>query len=226
MPFDDTPKRWVDDEELENNTYDNTSALTPVEEVETLPSIEERTKIIAKSDISDEHKNMLNALMEINKVAEVLSQVQSIESKEARKAVIDIYTENFVANRLSNNLTAENLKNKLLERLLVNVDNLDLETSSNLLIQLHEVMGSDYLQAMARVNGDTAPIPGQGGGINLTINTAEGAQQVTNQTLNNGTIVQGANKETVTLGSTLKQMQTLQMPKKREPIDITYNQGQ
>ena len=223
MPFDDTPKIWMDETETPE-VYDNTSALMPIQEESPLPSIEERQNIVANSELNAEHKGILNGLLEFNKLADVLSQVQNYESQEQRKKIIDIYSETFVAKRLSNNLAAEKLKNLLLTRVLNNIDNLDLETTSNLLIQLHEVMSPDYAQAAARLNGEPTGIPGQAPGINLTINnaTTDGAQ-ITNNTLNANVLPTGANKETVMINSTMKQLQGIQMPKKKAPVDVTYN---
>lgn len=225
MPFDDTPKIWMDETETPE-VYDNTSALMPIQEEPPLPSIEERQSIVKNSDLCTEHKGMLNTLLEFNKMADVLAQIQTVESQEQRRKIIEIYSESFVTKRLSNNLRAENLKNLLLERVLNNIDNLDLETTSNLLIQLHEVMSPDYAQAAARLSGEPTGIPGQAPGINLTINnaTTDGAQ-ITNNTLNANVLPTGANKETVMINSTMKQLQGIQMPKKKVPVDVTYNHG-
>ena len=87
MPFDDTPKIWIGENEIPE-VYDNTSALMPISEEQPLPSIEERQNIVANSKLNAEHKGILNGLLEFNKLADVLSQVQNYESQEQRKKMI------------------------------------------------------------------------------------------------------------------------------------------
>jgi len=225
MPYDDTPKRWVDEDLDVEDTSTNSVALMPAEEQVHLPTIEEQKAIIkeAESKVKPEYMDLLKGLVEINAMAEVLHSVGTVETQEHRRVLLDTMCESFVNSHYQNNIYAEQLKMRLLKRLSDHIDDMDLELSANTLIELTNAMGTDVAQAIAKTNGESAVIPGQGPGINLTINTAEGAQQVTNQTLNNGMIVQGANKETVSLGNTLKQMQTLQMPRKKVS-EVTYKE--
>ena len=223
MPYDDTPKRWVDEAELLDENVSNSQMLMPAEEDIHLPTVEEQKQIIAEAEgkVSDENMQLLKGLVEINAMAEVLHKVRTQETQEHRRVMLDTLCETFMNSHYQNNILAEQLKRDLLTRLATHVNDMDLELSANTAIELMNAMGTDVAQAGARINGEPSIIPGQQGGINLTINTAEGAQQVTNQTLNNGTLIQSANKETVTLSNTIKQMQNLQMPKKK-PIEVTY----
>lgn len=226
MPYDDTPKRWVD-EDLDVEDVSNSAALMPMsaEEDLHLPTIEEQKEIIkeAEGKVSPENMELLKGLVEINAMAEVLNSTAARELKEQRRVLLDTLCETFVNSHYQNNLMAEQVKRLLLTRLANNIENMDLELTANTAIELMNALGTDVMHANSIVMNQPAVMPGQGPGINLTINTAEGAQQVTNQTLNNGTIVQSTNKETVSLGSTLKQMQSLQMPRKT-PVEVTYTE--
>ena len=227
---DDLPKMWV--EEIEPNCdpvtgeiiETNTQALMPVEEEIPLPTISEQKNIVANSSINEENKGMLQALVEMNNVAETLALIRSNESAEQRKTVITAWCENFMNSRMRNNVVAETLKAKLLERLLNNIDNLDLQTTAQIYNDLSDVSNVDAQQAMANINGGAGAIPGQGSGINLTINnaTSEGASITTN-TLNAQPQQVGQLKEVVTLNSSIKAWSNIPLPKKKV-IDADFTE--
>lgn len=227
---DDLPKMWV--EEIEPNCdpvtgeiiETNTQALMPIEEEMPLPTISEQKNIVANSSINKENKDMLQALVEMNNVAETLALIRSNESAEQRKTVITAWCENFMNSRMRNNVVAETLKAKLLERLLNNIDNLDLQTTAQIYNDLSDVSNVDAQQAMANINGGAGAIPGQGSGINLTINnaTSEGASITTN-TLNAQPQQVGQLKEVVTLNSSIKAWSNIPLPKKKV-IDADFTE--
>lgn len=227
---DDLPKMWV--EEIEPNCdpvtgeiiETNTQALMPIEEEMPLPTISEQKNIVANSSINKENKDMLQALVEMNNVAETLALIRSNESAEQRKTVITAWCENFMNSRMRNNVVAETLKAKLLERLLNNIDNLDLQTTAQIYNDLSDVSNVDAQQAMANINGGAGAIPGQGSGINLTINnaTSEGASITTN-TLNAQPQQVGQLKEVVTLNSSSKAWSNIPLPKKKV-IDADFTE--
>lgn len=227
---DDLPKMWV--EEIEPNCdpvtgeiiETNTQALMPIEEEMPLPTISEQKNIVANSSINKENKDMLQALVEMNNVAETLALIRSNESAEQRKTVITAWCENFMNSRMRNNVVAETLKAKLLERLLNNIDNLDLQTTAQIYNDLSDVSNVDAQQAMANINGGSGTIPGQGSGINLTINnaTSEGASITTN-TLNAQPQQVGQLKEVVTLNSSIKAWSNIPLPKKKV-IDADFTE--
>lgn len=227
---DDLPKMWV--EEVEPN-YDpttgeiietNTQALMPIEEEMPLPTISEQKDMVKNSSINEENKGMLQALVEMNNVAETLALIRSNESAEQRKTVITAWCENFMNSRMRNNVVAETLKAKLLERLLNNIDNLDLQTTAQIYNDLSDVSSVDAQQAMANINGGAGAMPGQGSGINLTINnaTSEGASITTN-TLNAQPQQVGQLKEVVTLNSSIKAWSNIPLPKKKV-IDADFTE--
>lgn len=227
---DDLPKMWV--EEVEPNCdpvtgeiiETNTQALMPIEEEIPLPTISEQKDMVKNSSLNEENKGMLQALVEMNNVAETLALIRSNESAEQRKTVITAWCENFMNSRMRNNVVAETLKAKLLERLLNNIDNLDLQTTAQIYNDLSDVSSVDAQQAMANINGGAGAIPGQGSGINLTINnaTSEGASITTN-TLNAQPQQVGQLKEVVTLNSSIKAWSNIPLPKKKV-IDADFTE--
>ena len=226
MPqFDDQPKIWTGDDVFVDDIpqEDVSTDLTVVDETPQLPTVEEQITIIDKSDLNDENKSMLNALVELNKTASVLAQIQNEETVELQNKVIQAICTNFVTERMRNNSTAELVKNKILGNLVEHIDVLDLETQAKIYSDLTEVSSIDNQQAMAKMSGASGGIPGTGsGGINLTINnaTAEGAS-INNPTLNVGTAGPSITqlKEVTSLNNSVKAWGTAPMPKKINPID-------
>lgn len=219
----DFPKYWTE-EEYDPETgkilqSPNTQELIPIEEnvPEPLTITEQKNIISSANDISTEGKEMLNGLVEINSIANVLAEIDTTETIEKRKTVVTAWCESFINSRMRNNVAAEMLKQKLLERLVNNVHNLDLQTSAEIYRDLTEVSSVDAQQAMSALNGNLGNTP-QSGGINLTINnaTAEGAT-VTNNTLNATPQQVGQLKEVASLNASLKSWgQNIPLPKKKE----------
>ena len=227
MPqFDDQPKIWTGDDvftEDDIQEVDETSTdLAIVDETPQLPSLEEQESIVNSSDLKDENKNMLSALVELNKTAAILAQIQNDETIEMQNKVIQATCTNFIQSRMMNNSTAEALKNKLLLNLMQNIEVLDLETQAKIYNDLTETSAIDAQQALAKITGGTGTSGGTGGGINLTINnaTAEGAS-INNPTLNVGTAGPSITqlKEVTSLNNSVKAWGTAPMPKKINPID-------
>lgn len=227
MPkFDDQPKIWTgDDVFTEDNIQevDETSTdLAIVDETPQLPSLEEQESIVNNSDLKDENKSMLGALVELNKTAAILAKIQNDETIEMQNKVIQATCTNFIQSRMMNNSTAEALKNKLLLNLMQNIEVLDLETQAKIYNDLTETSAIDAQQALAKITGGTGTSGGTGGGINLTINnaTAEGAS-INNPTLNVGTAGPSITqlKEVTSLNNSVKAWGTAPMPKKINPID-------
>lgn len=218
----DQPKIWIDENEAE--TWDNTSALMPIEEEQVqLPTIEEQEKAIEAADIPSKYKGMLGGLVQINKIAEMLEGLHNTELMQKRNAVLTMFCETFVHERMQNNITAETLKRALLNKLLVNIENLDLETVGRLYNDLHEVTSIDANSASnAIANGGFIPsvIPGmnQGNGLTVNINnaTSEGAS-ITNQTANFQQPTQL--KDASTFSGVVKSINSLNIP--RKAIEIT-----
>lgn len=225
MPgLDDQPRIWTGDDVFVDEISEETGTdLTIVDETPQLPSLEEQASIVEDSNLKDENKKMLGALVELNKTAAILAQIQNDETIEMQNKVIQATCTNFIQSRMMNNSTAEALKNKLLNNLIQNIDVLDLETQAKIYNDLTEVSAIDAQQALAKMSGSTGTPAGGNGGINLTINnaTAEGAS-INNPTLNVG----GATgpsitqlKEVTSLNNSVKAWGSAPMPKKVNPID-------
>ena len=224
----DTPKMWVE----EDITYDpetgeiieNTpTELAVVEEIP-MPTIAEQKELVASSPVSSESKGLLNSLIEMNSIAQTLELMHNNETQEQRKVVVTAMCEAFVNERMRNNIVAEELKRRLLERLIDNVEHLDLETTSRIYTDLHDVSNIDSQQAVTNINGGSGGISGQGSGINLTINnaTSEGASITTNTLIANPQQV-GQLKEVVTLNSSIKAWSNIPLPKKKT-IDADFSE--
>lgn len=224
MPqFDDQPKIWTGEDVFTEDVVEETGTdLTTIDDTPQLPTVEEQVNIIAESDLKDENKSMLNALVELNKTAAILTQIQNDETVELQNKVIQAICTNFVTERMRNNQTAELVKNKILGNLVENIDVLDLETQAKIYNDLTEVSSIDNQQAMAKMGGASGMSSGGSGGINLTINnaTAEGAS------INNPTLQVGAGgpsitqlKEVTSLNNSVKAWGSAPMPKKVTPID-------
>lgn len=221
MAFDDTPKFWTEEDDIVavQELEQSTDLIIP--EAAPLPSIEEQETLVNESKLKDDSKNMLNSLIELNKTASLLMQIQNEETLEMQNKVIQATCTNFVQARMMNNATAENLKNKLLNNLIENIDVLDLETQAKIYNDLTEVSAIDAQQALAKVTGAPAGVGGGSGGINLTINnaTAEGAS-INNPTLNVGGNAPAVTqlKEVTSLNNSVKAWGSAPMPKRVNPI--------
>ena len=220
MPqFDDQPKIWTGDDVFTDEIIpEQTTDLAIIDEAPKLPTLEEQEDIVNSSDLKDENKTLLGALVELNKTSAILAQIQNDETIEMQNKVIQATCTSFIHNRMMNNITAEQLKNKLLTNLLQNIDVLDLETQSKIYNDLTEVSAIDAPQALAKMSGASGGMPGSGsGGINLTINnaTAEGAS-INNPTLNVGTAGPSITqlKEVTSLNNSVKAWGSAPMPKK------------
>lgn len=183
----DAPKIWKSPEEILAEQSQQSQELTVPEEpaVPTLP-VEERLDIIEK-EASENDKGILNALVEVSKTANVLKQIDNEELQEGRNLVLKAWYDAFIQNKMQNSHTIEKVIAGLADRLLNNIDSLDLEQTGILIEKLSNVNA-----IMAQRNPTTLgdPTYGQGGGqpaVNLTINnaTAEGAS-INNPTLNVG----------------------------------------
>lgn len=221
MPqLDDQPKIWTGDDVFVDDMPQEMPGtdIATIEEAP-LPSLEEQENIVATSNLKEDNKNMLNALVELNKTAAILAQIQNDETVEMQNKVIQATCTNFVQTRMMNNATAEALKNKLLGNLMQNIDVLDLETQAKIYNDLTEVSSIDMQQALAKMSGSTGtPIGNTGGGINLTLNniTGDGAG-VTQNTVAVGTTPPVSNLDTLNNLSTA--MGTWKnAPKKVKPI--------
>ena len=224
MPqLDDQPKIWTGDDVFTDEVVNETSTdLSIVDDTPQLPSLEEQESIVKESNLKEDNKNMLSALVELNKTAAILAQIQNDETVEMQNKVIQATCTNFIQSRMMNNSTAEALKNKLLINLMQNIDVLDLETQAKIYNDLTEVSAIDAQQALAKMSGSTGtPEGGSSGGINLTLNNITGDNAgVTQNTLAVNTQAPVQNLDTLNnLSSNLNSWKNA--PKKITPIDTT-----
>lgn len=217
---DDLPKYWNEEtgEVVDSEIVDTQASLMPIEDVTPLPTIAEQKQVVNNdTELSKESKSMLSSLIEMNKVAQTLDAIRSSETAEKRKTVVNAWCEAFISSRMRNNVVAEELKSKLLLRLIDRVDNLDLDTAARIYTDLHDVSNTDASQALASVNGEVGYVGNQSGSnINLTINnaTSDGAS-ITNNTLNAGGQPVAQLKEVSTMNSSIKAWNTIPLPKRK-----------
>lgn len=217
---DDLPKYWNEEtgEVVDSEIVDTQASLMPIEDVTPLPTIAEQKQVVNDdTELSKESKSMLSSLIEMNKVAQTLDTIRSSETAEKRKTVVNAWCEAFISSRMRNNVVAEELKSKLLLRLMDRVDNLDLDTAARIYTDLHDVSNTDASQALASMNGEVGYVGNQSGSnINLTINnaTSDGAS-ITNNTLNAGGQPVAQLKEVSTMNSSIKAWNTIPLPKRK-----------
>ena len=217
---DDLPKYWNEEtgEVVDSEIVDTQASLMPIEDVTPLPTIAEQKQVVNNdTELSKESKSMLSSLIEMNKVAQTLDAIRSSETAEKRKTVVNAWCEAFISSRMRNNVVAEELKSKLLLRLMDRVDNLDLDTAARIYTDLHDVSNTDASQALASMNGEVGYVGNQSGSnINLTINnaTSDGAS-ITNNTLNAGGQPVAQLKEVSTMNSSIKAWNTIPLPKRK-----------
>lgn len=219
--FTDTPNIWTGDE-LENEQTELVEVPAEADLVP-LPTKEESLEIIETSSISEEHKGLLQSLTEMNEVSKVLTALRDNETQEQRKSLIRAWSENFITVRFQNNGIVEKLKRKLLERLLDNVENLDLETTHQILSSLQDVTSIDAQTAMSQIMGG-----GSGGGgnsgptFNLNIANGDNANATAN-TMNVGAgpaVTQL--KEVAAMNNSLNAWNNVNMPRKEKNVtDVT-----
>lgn len=212
----DLPKYWNEDTGEVFETYpENTQALMPQEEVPPLPTISEQTEIVKASEVNKENMSMLNSLVEMNKVAETLNALRSTESQEMRRNVLTAWCESFVNSRMVNNVAAERLKAKILEKLSENITLLDMETQARIYSDLHEVSAVDMQQANSMVSGNMGGFP-QSAGTTVNLNLATGENGViTSQTLNATPQQVGQLKEVTQMNTAIKGWSNVQLPRKK-----------
>lgn len=212
----DLPKYWNEETGEVVETYpENTAALMPQEEVLPLPTITEQTEIVQAAKVNKDNMSMLNSLVEMNKVAETLNALRSTESQEMRRNVLTAWCESFVNSRMINNVAAEKLKARILDKLSENLDVLDLETISRIYNDLHEVSAVDMQQANSMVSGNMGGFPsGAGTTVNLNLATGENGV-VTTQTLNATPQQVGQLKEVTQMNTAIKGWSNVALPRKK-----------
>lgn len=220
---DDTPNIWEEDL-VEDEKSTSLQTVTPAEEIAPLPTKEEQLSIIDKADISEEHRGLLSELTEMNEVAKTLATLRDNETVEERKTLIRAWSEAFMTKRLQNNNLAEELKRKLLHRLLDNVDELDLQTTSQIFTGIQEVTSLDAQNALGQIMGGNAT-PGSGSnGTNITVNVANGDNSsATSNAMHIGSGVDANQlKQVADMGASIKGWSNVEMPRKEKNVtDIT-----
>lgn len=213
----DLPKYWNEETGEIVETYpENSAALVPQEEITPLPTIAEQTEIIQAAEVNKDNMSMLNSLVEMNRVAETLNALRSTESQEMRRNVLTAWCESFVNSRMINNVAAEKLKAKILEKLSENVNLLDMETQAKIYSDLHEVSAVDMQQANSLVSGNLGGGFGQSAGTTVNLNLATGENGViTSQTLNATPQQVGQLKEVTQMNTAIKGWSNVQLPRKK-----------
>lgn len=215
----DTPKMWNSNEAalLNDDTEYNEIMVSEEEAHFEVPSVIEQKQALEKSDLHGVSYDMVDSLIESYKISQLLKQIGSSETEEDRKNVLKSLCEAFINARMRNNMTAENLKSKLLVRLLQNIDRLDLATVAQIYIDLTQTMAVDSQMAMATLNGGTpGTTSGNGTTVNLNLATGENGM-VTAQTLNATPQQVGQLKEVTAMNSSLKAWSNVQQLPRKKP---------
>lgn len=212
----DLPKVWQDPDEVQEVIPVET---IPEEEIQ-LPTIDEQRDIVASSNLSNTNKSLLESLVTMNEVAQTLEKIKYTETADLRMTYVKMLAENFISSRMGNNQLAEELKRRLILRLLDHVDMLDFELLTRLYNDLHETTNLDSQQAFGMITGANGTNAGfMSGGLNLTINnaTSEGAS-ITNQTLNATPQQVGQLKEVQTMNTSIKSWanSNIPLPKRKQ----------
>lgn len=228
MQNSDTPKMWVEENTMYNpetgEIIENTPTDVAIVEEVPIPTIAEQKELVASSPVSSESKGLLNSLIEMNSIAQTLELMRNNETQEQRKAVVTAMCEAFVNERMRNNIVAEELKRRLLERLIDNVEHLDLETTSRIYTDLHDVSNIDSQQAVTNINGGSGGIPGNQTGTVFNLNLATGENShVTNNTLNANPQQVGQLKEVAAMNTSIKAWSNVPLPKKKT-IDADFSE--
>ena len=218
----DLPKYWNEETgELVETYPENTAALMPQEEIQPPLTIAEQNEIVKNSDVNKDNMSMLNSLVEMNKVAETLNALRTTESQEMRRNVLTAWCESFVNSRMVNNVAAEKLKARILDKLSENLDVLDLETISRIYNDLHEVSAVDMQQANSMVSGNMGGFPSSAGTtVNLNLATGENGV-VTTQTLNATPQQVGQLKEVTQMNTAIKGWSNVALPRKKN-VDAEF----
>lgn len=185
----DTPKIWKSPEEIqqEQEQQNNSSCeLVPQDEYDivTLP-VEEREQII-DAEASNRDKSILHSLVEISKTADVLKKIDNEELQDGRNKVLKAWYDAFIQNKMVNSHKIEEVIAGLADRLLNNIDNLDLEQTGILLEKLSNV---NAIMAQRNFSDPSVGMPAGGQpapAVNLTINNAAEGSSINNPTLNVG----------------------------------------
>ena len=231
MPLNEN--NWA--EELNNST--ESTDLTNVEETPIALTPEEKLEEIENA--SEDHKDLLTALVEINKTADVLKKIDTEESISDRNKVLNIVFENFAQKRYMTNLKIEELKLDLVKSVMDNLDNLDLQTRIDTIEKLHNMTTLDAQKALSNVSrgNNEGMIPaGMTPGVNITLNNASGNGSI-DSTQNSGPQInlnQGTTpdqlKDVASLNSTLKSWKETGAPRKvnteDQPIDASFTEKQ
>lgn len=199
---------------LDNEVNDKVPSLTAEEKLEEIKSA------------STTHMGLLNALVEINKTADVLKKIDNEETIADRNKVLNVIFEGYAQKRYMTNLKIEELKLDLVKSVMENVDSLDLETRINTIEKLHNMTTLDAQKALSTVSrGSNEPSgPSNVPGVNITLNNASGngtvESTVNNNTLNvDSGITVDQMKEVASLNSTLKSWKETGAPRKIVPSE-------
>ena len=211
----DLPKVWQDPDEVQEVIP---VEVIPEEEIQ-LPSIDEQRDIVASSNLSNTNKSLLESLVTMNEVAQTLEKIKYTETADLRMTYIKMLAENFISSRMGNNQLAEELKRRLILRLLDHVDMLDFELLTRLYNDLHETTNLDSQQAFGMITGANGTNAGfMGGGTTVNLNLATGEGGTVNTQVNQSVQQAGQLKEVQTMNTSIKSWanSNIPLPKRKQ----------
>ena len=196
----DLPKVWQDPDEVQEVIPVET---IPEEEIQ-LPTIDEQRDIVANSNLSNTNKSLLESLVTMNEVAQTLEKIKYTETADLRMTYVKMLAENFISSRMGNNQLAEELKRRLILRLLDHVDMLDFELLTRLYNDLHETTNLDSQQAFGMITGNNNAAGYVGGGTTVNLNLATGEGGTVNTQVNQSVQQAGQLKEVQAMNTSIK----------------------
>lgn len=221
--MDETPNIWTEgDEILEENLPQQTEKENQV------PSLtkEEQTSIIETSQINDDHKGLLKSLTEMNEVAKVLANLRDTETQEQRKSIIRAWSESFLEKRLQNNRIAEDLKQAVLHKLLINIDSIDLETALAIFRDIQDVTSVDATNALSSIMGSSGDSTNSQKGFTFNFNNNIANGQGSTASSNTMSVGSGAPanlKEVAKMSQNLSELYNVKMPRKEKNVTSEEN---
>lgn len=213
---DDTPKKWTDIVEEENNPQEN----LPMEYEEIVPqlSYEEQKELIEK-EAPEEYKSMFGALVEVSNMANLLSKIDTDENQYVRRKMLDIVSEEFIRKRMNTNVKLEDIKLKLINRVSDNIDQLDLTTAYEMAKGIHEMTQVEATSPIGKyANPSVIPQPQTGTTVNIV--TGTDGQINTQEIKVNNAVGNSGNMKTISQMSEAVKSWQNSIKKKPEPTII------
>ena len=160
--------------------------------------------------LKEDDKQLLQTLDNINQVAKSLAKIDSEESVLARNRVVNALYAAFANKRFKSNLRLEELKDKLIDRVVENADNLDIATALMAIKDLHTMTSNDLDRALG--------INAKGAAVQVNLTNMNGNQTFTDKPVVN---VSAESLSSVSkINEAINILKDLKVPTQDEIIDV------